>query len=100
MAANQQGKFWSYHSRLLANYKNLSGRTFKEIATELGLDMGKFNRDMNSRAVQKRIGQDLRNGRKVGVSGTPTVYINGRLLQNRSFQSFTEAIKNELAKQI
>ncbi len=60
--------------------------------------MEKFNKDMNSKAVQYIINRDLQNGRRIGVRGTPTVYINGKRLNNRQLSGFTKMIEAELSK--
>jgi protein-disulfide isomerase len=98
IAANEQGKFWNYHRELLKNHKNLSERLMREIAIELGLDMIKFKRDMKSQAAEKRIKLDMKDGRDKGVSNVPSVYVNEKLLKDRSLQGFTKAISAELAK--
>lgn len=98
MAANEQGKFWSYHHELFRNYKNLNDGRIKEIAVELGLDMTRFNEDMKSPATEIRISLDRRKGRNKGLSGVPSVYIDKKFLKDRSIQGFTKAINAELAR--
>ncbi len=98
LAAKAQGKFWSFHNELLENYRALSDAKIQEIAEELGLDIEKFNADMESPAIQKIIADDMQNGRVAGVRGTPAVYVNGKLLKSRSLQSFQKMIDAELKK--
>jgi protein-disulfide isomerase len=53
---------------------------------------------MNDPEIQQRIGQDVMDGRQAGVNSTPSVFINGRLLRNRTLSGFEEVIDKELEK--
>lgn len=97
LAANEQGKFWEFHDRLFAA-KKLSTVLIDTIATDLGLDLVKFKADMNSPKIRMLIKKDLADAQKAGVTGTPTIFINGRKLQQRSLQGFQQLIDEELAK--
>jgi protein-disulfide isomerase len=97
LAAGEQGKFWEYHDRLF-KAKKLSNKLITSIAKDLDLDMEKFDKDMKSPAIRARINKDLADAKKAGVTGTPTVFINGRRLQQRSLQGFQQMINQELAK--
>ncbi|MCB2182203.1 MAG: thioredoxin domain-containing protein [Desulfobulbaceae bacterium] len=98
IAAQKQGKFWEYHDQLFQNMKSLTPQKFLEIATNLGLDMEKFMKDMADPEVAKRVDLDTRQGAAVGVKGTPALYINGRKLKDRSVNGFQKIIDEELAK--
>jgi len=98
LAAKVQGKFWEYHHKLYQNYKSINDAKIQDIAIELNLDMEKFNKDMNSKAIQYIINRDVQNGRKIGVRGTPTVYINGKRLNDRKLSGFAKMIEAELKK--
>jgi protein-disulfide isomerase len=98
LAANVQGKFWEFHSALLKNYNAINDAKIQDIAKELGLDMEKFNKDMQSPAIKSLIERDITNGRKAGVLGTPTVFINGKNLENRSLPGISQVIEAELTK--
>lgn len=78
IAAQQQGKFWQLHDLMFANPNGLSRKSILGWAGSLGMDMKKFEADMDSEAVKKTVARDLADGEKVGVEGTPTVFINGR----------------------
>ncbi len=97
-AARRQGKFWEFHDRLFDNFDNLSDVKFVEIALELGLDMEKFDRDINDLKIVARINQDIRFGANAGVRGTPTIFINGRLSRARTLEALQTAVENELKK--
>lgn len=98
LAASVQGKFWEFHSKLFKNYKNINDTKIQNIAKELGLDMEKFNNDMQSTAIKNLIARDVNNGRQIGVRGTPTIFINGKILKNRSISGFSQMIEAELSK--
>jgi len=88
-AARNQGKFWEMHDRLYRNqnaWKDLAdGRpTFIGYARELGLNVERFSREMESPEVQQRIASDMQRGSGVGVSGTPTVFIEGQMLRHEA----------------
>ena len=98
MAANQQGKFWEFHHELFQNYNKLNDEKFDEIAQSLALDMAQFKQDMDNPALTALVQRDLKDGVDAGVRGTPTIFINGRLLQQRSLPGFKQIIDEELAK--
>ncbi len=96
LAANMQGEFWMFHEELFENHKGLNDKKIQDIAKDLDLDMEKFAKDMNSVAVARMIKNDLLNGRKIGVRGTPSVFINGKILKKRNLAGFSEMIEAEL----
>jgi protein-disulfide isomerase len=98
LAAGKQGKFWELHDRLFQNYSRLNDQVVQEQAQQLGLDMQKFEKDMNDPQIAQAINQDLQDGNKAGVRGTPTIYVNGILLRNTSVEGFQAAIDKELEK--
>jgi len=98
LAANQQGKFWEFHSKLFENYSKLNDAKFEEIAQSLGLNMGQFKQDMKNPALAAIVQRDLKDGVDAGVRGTPSIFINGRMLQQRSLPGFKQVIDAELAK--
>ncbi|MBP1740978.1 MAG: oxidoreductase [Deltaproteobacteria bacterium] len=98
LAAGKQGKFWEMHDRLFQNYNRLNEQVLQEQAQQLGLDMLKFEKDMNDPQITQVINQDLQDGAKAGVRGTPTIYVNGALLKNSNPEGFQAAIDKELEK--
>ncbi len=91
-AAGKQGKFWEMHEKLFADQKNLGPEQFRQYARELGLDMNKFEADMQSDQVKAAVQEDMQLAQRVGVRGTPTVFVNGKILQNRSLEGFKQII--------
>ena len=99
IAADNQGKFWEYHDELFLNIKNLNNpNTLMEIATKMGLDITKFSKDMGDPQTKNKVEMDMRDGAQAGVTGTPTIFINGRKLQQRSAADAQKIIDDELKK--
>jgi predicted DsbA family dithiol-disulfide isomerase len=97
LAAGEQGKFWEFHDELFTR-ENLTDKTMEEIAVKLNLNIEKWHTDLESPVVRQKINVDLQDAQKAGVTGTPTLFINGRLLKNKSFQGFQQIITEELGK--
>jgi protein-disulfide isomerase len=91
-AAGEQGKFWEMHDLIFEKYNLLTQEMFKEFAAKLNLDINKFLADFNSNKYDQLIQQDINLGRQSGVSGTPTLYMNGKRMQARSFDAFKQSI--------
>jgi len=97
-AAWDQGKFWEYHELLFYNQLVLNKPKITAIAEELHLDLKRFNKKMKDPAIQKLIERDMADVTRLGILGTPTVYINGKVLKDRSLQGFQTAIEGEMNK--
>ncbi len=98
LAAREQGKFWEMHDIIFENYNKLTDESFGEFASKLGLDTNRFTADYNSTKYDQEIQQDFLLGQKVNVRGTPTLYLNGKMVGRRSFNDFKEAIDKILNK--
>jgi protein-disulfide isomerase len=82
-AAGLQGKFWEMHDLLYENQKTWHDAfdarpIFESYATKIGLNMEKFRSDSSGEVVAQRIFLDGKRGHALGVTGTPTVFLNGR----------------------
>ena len=98
-AAHLQDKFWEMHDRIFASPRDLSPETYQRYATEMGLDMDQYNSDFASTEVRKQIDSDLAMASKLGVTGTPSFFVNGRFLSGaQPYGSFARVIDEELAK--
>jgi predicted DsbA family dithiol-disulfide isomerase len=98
LAARKQGKFWEFHDRLFAAQRELSPKTIMKIAQDLKLDIPRFEKDMSSPEIQTSINKDLMEAQQAGVTGTPTIYINGRTPKQRSLDAFQAVIDDEIRK--
>lgn len=103
-AAAIQGKFWEYQEHLFTSQHEWSHLKFPakdyfvKYAKELGLNVEKFVTDMEDLRRMETISIDLSDGSKLGVNGTPTIFINGKKLGKIDPGYFNEAIKEELKK--
>ncbi|MBW1894833.1 MAG: DsbA family protein [Deltaproteobacteria bacterium] len=98
LAAGEQGKYWEYHDLLFKDYKKINDDKIVEIATSLGLDMEKFFQGMANQEFINLVNEDYKEGVNAGVRGTPTIFINGRLLKQRNLNGFMKIIDDELKK--
>jgi protein-disulfide isomerase len=92
VAAGKQGKFWEMHAKLFGNQRELSPDNYKKWAEELKLDMARFEKDLAAPDVQGAIDKDGQEARAADVTGTPTIFVNGKRLQQRSLEGFKAAI--------
>ncbi|MCA9688085.1 MAG: thioredoxin domain-containing protein, partial [Myxococcales bacterium] len=100
IAAQKQGddKFWAMHDKLFADRKSRDDESLKAVATELGLNVAKWEQDFKDPATAQRVKDDMAACGKLGVRGAPGFFINGRLLSGaRPFPQFEAVIKEELA---
>ena len=77
LAAGAQGKFWPMHDLLFAHQATLADHSMDEFALKLGLEIYKFNADLSSERFARRVRADYDSGVESGVTGTPTLFING-----------------------
>lgn len=80
-AAGAQGKYWQMHNLLYQNQRALAPDDLVGYAQQLGLDVQRFSRDLETHAYRNKIEQDVRSGEESGVPGTPTFFINGQIYQ-------------------
>jgi len=96
--ADEQGKFWDFHRGLLTSPGDLSDDDFKRRAADLGLDARKFAGCLESSRHDEFLKASIEDGARIGVSGTPAFFINGRMLFGaRPVEQFQEVIDAELA---
>jgi len=98
LAAGNQGKFWEFHDMLFKNYNKLNDKMISDIAVVLKLDQQKFEQARKAPEIMNQIRQDMNDGQKAGVRGTPAVFINGRTLKDRSLNGFKQIIDADLKK--
>ena len=94
-AAARQGAFWAMHDLLLDH----QGALLADYAAQLGLDVPRFTKDLNSRAGADRVAQDVDSADLSGVSGTPTFFLNGRRHHGAyDIDTLSNAVRLERAK--
>jgi protein-disulfide isomerase len=80
-AAQAQGRFWEYHDLLYdSQFSGFSDENLTELAREAGLDAQRFERDYRIGRYERLVRADFQKGLDLGVNGTPTFFINGKML--------------------
>lgn len=111
-AAALQNKFWQMHDVLYQNQTQWSGASnpttfFNQYARQLGLNLDRFKQDYASSQVNNLINADMAAGNKLNITGTPTFYLDGKLVDNTklvdssnqpSVSAFEQVIRAEIAK--
>jgi protein-disulfide isomerase len=96
--ANEQGKFWAYHDVLFRNQDALTRADFSRYAGEVGLDIPAFNQCLDGERYKDRVSEGIRQAANLGVSATPTVFINGRMITGAvPVEAYEDAIQMELS---
>jgi len=99
MAAHAQGKFPAMHEKLFANMTALSRDKYLQLASEIGLDVKRFTSDLDARTYKAKIDADAAEAMKVGATGTPASFVNGRFVSGAApVATFKKLIDEELAK--
>lgn len=97
--AHEQGKFWEYHDKLYANAPKASADDLKSYAKDVGLNADSFDRCFASGKYKEVVQRDLNEGAQLGLTGTPTFFINGREISgNQPSEAFEAIIDEELAR--
>jgi protein-disulfide isomerase len=95
--AAEQGKFWEYHDVLFERSPRHSPDELKQYAQDLKLDGAAFAQCLDSGRQAAEVGKDLEEGARLGVTGTPSFFINGRSLEGaQPFTAFQKLIDSEL----
>ena len=98
-AAQAQGRFWKYHDLIYANQSSGNSGGYSEerltaLAEEAGLDVDTFEKDLREARYDDVVQADFREGQDLGISGTPTFFINGKVLVGlQPLATFEEAIE-------
>lgn len=101
--AGKQKKYWEMYDLLLeradqwGHLKEPATPIFEKYAQELGLNIEQFNKSYADPALKAKLTQDISDGKSLGVKGTPTFFINGKLLQKLSYSDLKNSIDAELA---
>lgn len=102
-AAAAQGKFEEMYGRLFETQAqwgekdNSQEDVFFGYAEDLGLDMDRFRQDYDDPATIERVRRDKADGEVLGVTGTPTFFVDGQKLEIRSFDDLVKALDDALA---
>lgn len=96
-AAHRQGKFWEMHDLIFASQREMSEAKYVEYAEQIGIDVDRFKRDVAAADVIGKVNADAAEAQKLGVTGTPGFFVNGRFLSGaQPFSAFKAMIDEEL----
>jgi len=95
VGAHKQGKFWAFHDALFAHQGPLGRSELENIARSVGLDLDAFNADLNRRAHKSVVEADIKQGTALGVTGTPTFFINGRRVVGANWKLIDAVVRHE-----
>jgi predicted DsbA family dithiol-disulfide isomerase len=99
LCANDQRKFWELHDAMFENQNRLTVTDLKQTARRLGMDGRTFDECLDSGRYAGQVLNDMREGARVGVTGTPTMYVNGMQFEGVvPFATLDSVISRELAK--
>ena len=98
VAAQAQGKFWQMHDWMYQHQRELGRDSLEKAAASFGMDVAKFRAALDNPATEARVQSDAQAAQGVGVSATPTFFVNGREHVG-GWPSF-EALKGEIDKEI
>ena len=97
--AHEQGRYFDYADALFAQMRATLDEDLIARATEIGLDVPRFQECLDSGRFAAEVEADFQDGTAAGVSGTPAFYINGRLISGaQPVEAFKDVIDDELER--
>lgn len=97
-AVGRQGKFFEYGAKLYENQENLTKDNLIKFAQELGVNMDQLNKDLADPSTEQQVSEDIAQGTRLALTGTPSFILNGTLLQVTNPDEFTITVDREMAK--
>jgi protein-disulfide isomerase len=99
LAAGKQGKFWEFHDRLFANPAGLDDASLKRTATDLGLDVAQWEKDLADPKNAEQVARESAEAVKLGTPGTPAVFVNGlRVAGWGSYRGVRGMVEREISQ--
>jgi len=101
IAAGEQDEFWEYIDKLFLNQKDtFDTENLVDYAQSLGIDVQKFKQDMEKAAFSEIVAKDIRSGKALGITGTPTFFLNGQQITFETIEDFINQIETALANYV
>lgn len=104
-AAGRQGKYWEIHNIVFENQRDWGEKQasdpkiFENYARQIGLDMDQYIKDIASQELKDRIERDRKSGQKLGLTGTPTFFLNGKKIDDpRGYEDFKALMQSAISK--
>jgi protein-disulfide isomerase len=98
LAAGDQGRFWEMHDLIYQHQGHFAPSDFEGCAAQLGLDLDRFRKSLQAESAARVISDDVDEGNRLGVTGTPTLLIDGRQLEGvRTYPSLKRIVDAEFA---
>jgi len=99
-AARRQNRFWEFHDAAFATSEKLEDATLQALAKVVGLDLDRFNTERRDAESNFRVNADVQLGGQLKIDGTPTVFVNGRLVETKWLPYLREIVEHELGNAI
>lgn len=97
MCAGKQGRFWQMHDQLFGNQRKLEPQIFTKLASEIGLSLPAFDNCFAAHDTEAQVRGDQDLAKEMGLQGTPTLFVNGRLIIGElSSRAVSRVIDSEL----
>ena len=95
--AAEHGKFWEFHDKLFENQKKLDRASIEGYAKDVGLDVAKLKKALDDKTYVAAVDAEMKLGEEVAVDGTPTMFLNGKRVNNPSdFDALSKEIDEAL----
>lgn len=95
-AAGEQGKFWEMHELIFANQDRLSPPIFRQLAAQLGLDLGRYDASLASGRPKAAVEADIADANQIDVSYTPYIVVGGEQFTGRSLDDLKVMVERKL----
>lgn len=95
--AAEQGKFWDFERLMFADQSRVASGKFPDLAEKAGVDLSVFEACLNAKGVSKLVQSDVSDGAAIGLSSTPAIFINGRLITGlKPYEVLEQIVEEEL----
>jgi protein-disulfide isomerase len=96
-AAGAQGFFWPFYDTLFEHQEHLKEKQLRQYAQQIGLDLERYDYEMNDHIYLQRVQEQVRSGRHLGICATPTFYVNGQVADvSFGLQHLEESVQRAL----